>query len=167
MTEVGRDLWRSSGPSILLKQGCLVSRVAWAHVRMAFEYLQVRSFHNLPGIPMSVLRHSHSEKKVLSCWDGASCVSVCAQCLLPCHWAPLRRAWLSCLYIFLTDIYIYWWVPPPQAFSSPGWIVPDVPVFLHRRDAPVPQLSLWPFVVLSPVCPRLSSNGEARNSTFC
>ena len=39
MVEVGRDLWRSSGPNPLLKQGHL-EPVAQDHVQMAFEYLQ-------------------------------------------------------------------------------------------------------------------------------
>lgn len=36
MVEVGRDHWRSSGPTPLLKQGDL-KPVALGHVQMAFE----------------------------------------------------------------------------------------------------------------------------------
>ena len=28
-----------------------------------------------------------------SCSDGTSCASVCADCPLSCHWAPLKRDW--------------------------------------------------------------------------
>ena len=39
MVQVGRDLWRLSGLTPLLKQGHL-EPVAQDHVQMAFEYLQ-------------------------------------------------------------------------------------------------------------------------------
>jgi len=38
MAEVGKDLWRSSGPTPLLKQGYL-EPVAQDHVQMVLEYL--------------------------------------------------------------------------------------------------------------------------------
>jgi len=38
MAEVGRDLWRSSGPTTLLKQSPM-ELVAQGFVQMAFEYL--------------------------------------------------------------------------------------------------------------------------------
>ncbi|GAB0192449.1 catenin alpha-3 [Grus japonensis] len=34
--------------------------------------------------------------------NGTSCVSVCAHCLLPCHWAPPRTVWLHLLYTLLS-----------------------------------------------------------------
>ena len=60
MVEVGRDLWRSSGPTPVLKQGHL-ELVAQAHGQMAFEYLQGWRLHNLPGQPVPVFSHPHSE----------------------------------------------------------------------------------------------------------
>ena len=39
LVEVGKDLWRSSGPTPLLEQGHL-ELVAQDHIQMAFEYLQ-------------------------------------------------------------------------------------------------------------------------------
>jgi len=39
LQEVGRDLWRSSGPIPRLKQGHL-DQAAQDHIQMAFEYLQ-------------------------------------------------------------------------------------------------------------------------------
>jgi len=48
MVEVGRHLWRSAGPTPLLKQGCL-ELVVQDHVQTAFEYLQGGRLHNLPG----------------------------------------------------------------------------------------------------------------------
>jgi len=56
MAEVGRDLWRSSGPSPLLKQDHL-EQVAQDHVQMASEYLQGWRLHSLFGQPLPV--HTH------------------------------------------------------------------------------------------------------------
>lgn len=39
MADVGRDLWKPSGPTPLLKQGNL-DLVAQDHVQLAFEFLQ-------------------------------------------------------------------------------------------------------------------------------
>jgi len=100
MTEVGRDLWRSSCPTPLLKQKHL-QQIAQDDVQLAFEYLQGRKLHNLPGQPVPVLSHSHIQAKPPVSW-----APVCAHCFLSCHWTPLQRAWLY-LYIFPSNIYIY------------------------------------------------------------
>ena len=49
--EVKRDLWRSSGPPPLLKQGHL-QQAAQDHVQMAFGYLQGHRLHYLVGRPL-------------------------------------------------------------------------------------------------------------------
>lgn len=54
---------------------------------------------------VSVLCHPHNEKCVSLCSDRASCVSVCALCLLSCYWAPVKRAWLHPLSTHLSSIY--------------------------------------------------------------
>jgi len=64
MVDIGRDLWRSFGPTALLKQGHL-EQVAQDHVQMAFEYLQAGRIHNLPGQPLPVLGHPHNKKVFL------------------------------------------------------------------------------------------------------
>ncbi|KAK4806816.1 hypothetical protein QYF61_005612 [Mycteria americana] len=61
MVEVGRDLWRLSCTTPLLKQGYL-EPVAQDHVQTAFEYLQGGRLHNLSGQPFPVLSHPHSQK---------------------------------------------------------------------------------------------------------
>lgn len=38
------------------------------------------------------------EKSIFWYSDRASCLAVCAHCLLPCHWALLETAWLCLLY---------------------------------------------------------------------
>jgi len=54
LTEVGRDLWRSSGPTPLIKQGHL-EPVVQDHVQTGFEYLQGWRLHSLSGKPVLVL----------------------------------------------------------------------------------------------------------------
>ena len=61
MVEVGRELWRSSGPIPLLKQGHL-QLVVQDHVQMDVEYLQGWRLHNLSEQSGAVLGHPHSEK---------------------------------------------------------------------------------------------------------
>lgn len=51
MVVVGRDLWRSSDPSSLLKQGHH-EPLAQDHTQEAFEDLQEGRFHNFYGQPM-------------------------------------------------------------------------------------------------------------------
>lgn len=50
--KVGRDHWRSSGSTSLLKQDPL-DHITQGHVESDFEYLQRMSFHNLCGQPVN------------------------------------------------------------------------------------------------------------------
>jgi len=61
MLEIGRDLWRSSGPSPLLKQGHL-EPIAQDHVQTSSEYLQIGRLHNTSRKSVPVLGHTHTEK---------------------------------------------------------------------------------------------------------
>jgi len=61
MAGVGRDLWGSSGPTPLPKQGHL-EQTAQDLVQAGFGYLQRRRLHNLPGQPVPVLRHAQREE---------------------------------------------------------------------------------------------------------
>ena len=61
MVEVGGDLWRSFGPTPLLKQGHQ-EPLAQNHVQMTFAYVQGWRLHNLPEQPVPVLGHPHNEK---------------------------------------------------------------------------------------------------------
>lgn len=58
LVEVGRDLWKPSDPTLLLKQGHL-EPLAQAHVQTAFENVQGERFQNLFGQP--VLSHLPEE----------------------------------------------------------------------------------------------------------
>ena len=60
MVRIGRDLWRSSGPTRLPKQSHL-QQAAQDYVQADYVYLQ-RRFHNLPGQPVPVLRHPQSKE---------------------------------------------------------------------------------------------------------
>jgi len=60
VVEVGRHLWRSSGPAPLFMQGHL-ELVVQDHIQLAFRYFQGGGIHNFPEQPMPVL--SHPDKK--------------------------------------------------------------------------------------------------------
>lgn len=84
-----------------------------------------------------------------------------SHCLLSCQWALLKKAWLYLLSSLPLDICMHWW-HFPWIFSSPGYTVPVLPGFPHRRNAPLPSSSLWPFIGLSKVCLRVSCTGGPR-----
>ena len=58
MVGVGRDLWGSSSPTPLPKQGHLQQDL----IQAGFEYLQRRRLHNLPGQPVPVPHHPQREE---------------------------------------------------------------------------------------------------------
>jgi len=58
---VGRDLWRSSSPTPLPKQGHL-KQGAQDCVQVGFKYLQRRRLHNPSGQAVPVLSHSQSKE---------------------------------------------------------------------------------------------------------
>jgi len=60
MIEIGRDVWRSSSPANLLKQGHL-EPVVQDCVQMASGYLNGWKPHNFPRQPVPM--HSHRHRK--------------------------------------------------------------------------------------------------------
>ena len=60
---VGRDLQRSSSPTLLPKQ-VPYNRLHEVDIQMGLEYLHRRRLHKLSGQPVPVLHHSY-RKKVL------------------------------------------------------------------------------------------------------
>jgi len=60
MVAIARDLWGSSSPTPLPKQGHL-EQSAQDLVLMGFEYHQRRTLHNRSGKPVPVLCHPQSE----------------------------------------------------------------------------------------------------------
>lgn len=93
--EVERDICRPSGPTFLFKQGH-PEQDAQDHVLGAFEVLQGGILNNLSRKPVPVLHQPHSEKMFpdVQTEPPVFHVFICAQCLLPSHWAPLQRGWL-------------------------------------------------------------------------
>jgi len=61
MVQVGRQLYRQSCPTPVLKQGHL-EPVVQDSVQLAFKYLQGWRLHNPSGQPLPLLSHPHSEK---------------------------------------------------------------------------------------------------------
>lgn len=86
-------------------------------------------FHNLAGQPMTLFS---KKNKVFP--DGTSRVPVCALCLLSCPRTPLSE--VSCLCTLLPGVGTWGW-DPTLVFSSPGWTVPGLLAFPHRRNASV------------------------------
>ena len=102
MMGVGRDLWRSSSSTPLPKHGNL-KQVPQNRVQVGFEYLQRRRIHYPCGQPVPVLLMEWSSSS--SCSGGTSYASVCARCLLSCHWPPLERVWPHPLDTHPADIF--------------------------------------------------------------
>lgn len=68
----------------------------------------------------------------------------------------------SLSFLYFSFRYLCTLMRSPSAFSSPGWKASVLSVFPHKRDAPVPSWSLWPFARLSPVCPSLLCTEEPK-----
>jgi len=79
MVGVGRDLWKSSSPTTLLKL-VLYSRLHRGE-KADLEYLQRRRFHHRSVLRVHVLCHFDS-KEVFLCLSGTSCAPVSACYLL-------------------------------------------------------------------------------------
>ena len=119
MVGVGRNLWRSSSPTSLLKQDHL-EQAALDHVQEGFEYVQRRRLHNPSWVACSSTLSLPKQRSSSSCSDGTSYASVCARCPLCCRWAPLKRAWPHPPDTHPWDIYKHL-LGPLAAFSSSGW----------------------------------------------
>jgi len=63
MLGIGRNLYGSSSPTPLLKQGHL-QQTAQDCIQAGLEYVRRRRLHKLPGQPVPVLRH-HQREEVL------------------------------------------------------------------------------------------------------
>jgi len=103
MVGVGRDLWGSSSPTPLPKQGH-PKQVAQDLVQAGFKYLQ-RRIHLPPWATCSRAPSPSEWRSSSSCSDGTSCASVCAHCPLCCLWAQLKRVWPHPLDTHPGDIY--------------------------------------------------------------
>lgn len=117
MFETGRNLWMSSGPSPLIKQGHL-EPVAHDCVLMGFEYLQ--------GDPLSL--GNLCQSLITFTVEVLSDVSVCVHCHWSCLWAPLKKALLCLLCTFSSGIYK---IPLPIFY--PGWTVPAFSLSSYER----------------------------------
>lgn len=128
MVKVGRDLWRWSGVNPLLRQG----HVALGHVWMALEGLQRMRLQDLWATHSSV----PAEQSTSFYLDGMSCVPVCSYCLLSCHQAPPKRAFL-CPLCHLPCTFIK--ISPETPL---GWTVPTLSSSPHRTCTPVSSANI-------------------------
>ena len=67
----------------------------------------------LSGQPDPVFDHQYNKKNSFVC---SSAISICAYCILSCHWASLRRVWLNLLYV-LSSSGIYTLIRFPLSFA--------------------------------------------------
>ena len=139
MVGVERDLWGSSSPIPLPKQGDL-QQAAQDVVQVGFEYLQRRRLHNLPGQSVPVLWHPLSKEvlpRVQLKRPMLQSVPVAPCPVAGHHWKESGPILLTpSLQIFI-GIYKH----PLSALSSSGWTSPDPSASPGRRDAPVPSSS--------------------------
>lgn len=98
------NCWMWKGPlEIIYSHLPAQSRVSyrglvWAKSSQDFWYVQRWGLHNLCRHCAPVFDHPHSERSLFLCWNGTSCTSVYAQCLLSFQWILLRRVCLCLLY---------------------------------------------------------------------
>lgn len=116
MSEVWKDLWRSSGLTPLSGQvGYLCKDTSCRFSRTMSRQLLEISKRETPQTLRSTCASAPSpsqQKSVLWCLEGTSCVSVGAYCLLSWHWTPLKRPWLCPLCTFPSFISRQWLNPP-------------------------------------------------------
>lgn len=110
IVDIGRDIWRSSCPTPLQKQGHLET-VVQNHVEMAFEYFWGR-LHSLSGQLVPMLGHPHS-KKVSWCSDITSYFNLCS---LPVVFSLGTSEKSSALFAPSLQVLIYFKIP--RGFSS-------------------------------------------------
>jgi len=134
---VGRDLWRPTGPVLLLKPGHL-QPAAQDHVQAASEYVCGWRPHHLSGQPVPVLSHPHSERvypdiqreppacQFVPMASGLS-LDITKESLAPCSLHPPFR--YLCTQMRL---------PKSSLLQAEQ---PQLSTFPHRRDAIVPSLS--------------------------
>lgn len=135
-----KDLQRSPGPTPLLEQSH-PDLVFQDPVQTAFETSRRLWLHDLPGQPMLVLGHPHSEKVFTDVQETAGgehpmfqSVSV-ASFFVP--WTAVGKVRLCLLSTLPSCIYRHQW-DPLQASSSPGRTVPALLACPHRKGASVP-----------------------------
>lgn len=105
MTELGRDPWKSSGPTPFFKQGH-VKPAAWNYVQKAFQYLQRGSLHKL--WPSCARVGILTVQKCFLMFSGNLLCFSLGPLPLVLMLGTLKRAWLHPLCTCLADIYIHW-----------------------------------------------------------
>lgn len=70
---------------------------------------------------------------------------------VPVVTCPVTEQPLQAPSLHLPFWYLYTWIRSRWVFASSGWAGPGLSALPHRRGAPVPQSSSWPYTGLSPV----------------
>ena len=106
ITQVGGCLWGSSRPTPLPTQGPLeqVPKTVSRQLLIISKNGDSTTFlGNLCQCSVTLT----VKKAFFSCSDRTSCVSGYAHHLWSCHWAPLRKAWLTHLHSLSLGIYAH------------------------------------------------------------
>lgn len=135
MNESGRGLWRSSGPTLLLKLRYL-ELVAQDHIWTFFYCVQRSRLHNISGQPVPWFSHPNSKKWLLDIERPFS-VLHCVLTLLSFHWASLKRHWLPPLCIIPSGMYVCCYV---HKCLKPLWS-PGRQYSLHLPGKSIPHRS--------------------------
>lgn len=114
LVRVGRDLWRSSCPTLLPRQGDL-QQFTQDLVQAGFECLQTDS--TAPLGSLSQCSSSLNGYLLSPCGGGTSCGLVYCHCSSPCCWAALKRVWHHppdtqnhTLILFFVFKGLWWWL---------------------------------------------------------
>ena len=92
MLGVGRDLWGSSSPTLLPKQGH-IQQAAQDLVQAGLEYSPEKDTPQPPWATCSSAPSPSEGRSSSSGSAGTSSASVCARCPLSCRWPSLKRVW--------------------------------------------------------------------------
>lgn len=153
MAAGGRDLWVYLAQP-LLQQGHPEQGVQ-AHTQVVAEGLQWGD-STASRQPVPVLWHPHSTEVLLVFWGHLLFqfmpIASCPQTRH--HWKDMAPSSLC-----LPFRYFYRWMRSPCAYSS---LVPALSASPHRKGAPVPQSSVWPFMTNFPTYTVFSCTGEHR-----
>lgn len=120
IAEVGRHLWRSSNPMLLLK-ACSATAVCPGPcpvVVLTCPRMDIQIPQLLWETHCNIWRPWRS---FFLCLNITSCIWICGYWILSCHWALLQRVWL-CFLFSPHEVFIHI-DKIPLTFFSPGWTV--------------------------------------------
>ena len=137
MFEVRRHFWKSSGRDTYSQLPRMVSRQSLNISKEEIQPLWATSSSAWSPSHENVFPGVQSESRMFQL------VPIASGPFTKHHWKEPGSA----LFASSLQVLLYIDEMPPWAFSSPGWTVPAVSAFCHRRDAPtqliIPVVLRW------------------------